>query len=251
MEGMEGIKRWIRREPDFKCDRLCRPLYAAAPWSGLRPFVYDYLCNIRPSTVVELGTHYGCSAFCFMQAMQDEVPDTRLTLIDTWEGDPFTIHDYRDDVYGSFRRVMETCYPGLPVRVLRERFSDAAGRFERGSIQLLHLDGSHLYREVRRDFEDWYDKVSEDGAIFLHDVTAEKDGHLLGSGVFWKELQGAFPYTVTIPCSCGLGILARQERQIDLLRTAVRDPGYQRRYERENEEIKAWLREMWFAAGGT
>ncbi len=247
---MNTTHNWRRHEPFFECDRLCRPLYAAAPWSGLRPFVYDYLINIRPGRIVELGTHYGCSAFCMMQAMKDERLDTELTLIDTWEGDPYTIHDYRDDVFGFFRTVKDLCYSDCKVEIRRQLFSDAAWVFPPESIDLLHIDGSHRYKDIKRDFEDWYGKVAPDGTILIHDIETRQNGRLLGTGLYWCDITEQYPNTLEIPCSCGLGIVLKSDKNMVCLEEAVHDPSYRWLYEEQNEQIKAWLREGWFAAQG-
>lgn len=241
------MKDWTRFRPVFGCDEICRPLYAAAPWAGHRPFVYDYVRNICPPRVVELGIHYGCSAFCFLQAVQDGALPVDVTLIDSWQGDPYTEHDYRD---GGVRELFEYTrrekYGRCPVTIRAERFEDAVRDLPDGSISLLHIDGSHTYADVRRDYRMWERKVEADGTIFFHDVTARLGGTLLGSAVFWKEVQKTEPYTLTIPFSCGLGILCRSRARYLQLREVLDGQYYESLYEEQTEQIKADLREAYF-----
>lgn len=240
---------WIRHSPVFACDGACRPLYYAAPWAGLRPFAYDYVRNIRPGKIVELGTHYGCSAFCFLQAVQDGGLPVSVTLIDSWQGDPFTANDYAaGGVWEMFEQVREQHYGKCGVTVRRERFEQAAEEIGDGSIDLLHIDGSHLYEDVRRDYEMWKSKVRGNGTIFLHDVTARLHGAPLGTVRFWEELRQTEPYTLTIPFSCGLGIVCRDREVYSLLRKVAGGHYYEALYEQQTEQIKADLREAYFVS---
>ena len=42
-----------------------------ASWSGHLPFAHDLIAAVRPSLIVELGTHYGESYFAMCQAVQE------------------------------------------------------------------------------------------------------------------------------------------------------------------------------------
>ena len=63
---------WKYYDPVFECDEYNRDMLRFAPWSGHRRFVYDLVSNIRPATIVELGSFYGCSTFAFAQAVKDQ-----------------------------------------------------------------------------------------------------------------------------------------------------------------------------------
>ena len=86
---------WICHDPVFACDAVNPDLLEFSPWSGHRRFAYDYVRNVRPAVIAELGTFYGCSAFAFQQAILDGGLDTVFTAVDTWQGDAFTREDYR------------------------------------------------------------------------------------------------------------------------------------------------------------
>ena len=60
---------WKYYTPKFECDELNYDLLTFAPWSGHRNFVYDFVGAFEPDSIVELGSHYGCSAFTFAQAV--------------------------------------------------------------------------------------------------------------------------------------------------------------------------------------
>ena len=100
---------WICHDPVFACDAVNPDLLEFSPWSGHRRFAYDYVRNVRPAVIAELGTFYGCSAFAFQQAILDGGLDTVFTAVDTWQGDAFTREDYREPVREAYEEVQRTC----------------------------------------------------------------------------------------------------------------------------------------------
>jgi hypothetical protein len=52
-----------------------------------------------------------------------------------------------------------------PIRMMS---TDAVAEVA-GPIDLLFIDGSHVYEDVRRDYEDWAPKVRAGGCIAFHD----------------------------------------------------------------------------------
>ena len=54
----------------------------------------------------------------------------------------------------------------------------------------LFIDGSHIYEDVKKDFEDWYPKLAVGGIISFHDSTMNRGGqpYWEGSSQFADEL---------------------------------------------------------------
>ena len=73
---------WICHDPVFLCDAVNPDLLEFSPWSGHRRFAYDYVRNVRPAVIVELGSFYGCSAFAFQQAILDGMLDYKRGYYD-------------------------------------------------------------------------------------------------------------------------------------------------------------------------
>lgn len=208
-------QQWEYCKPVFEADKYHDVLLKYAPWAGHRRFGYDLVSYYEPEKIVELGSHYGCSAFSFMQAVKDKNLDTKIYTVDLWEAaDRFTRNDYEQNVFEFFSEVRRKEFEEIHVEILQMSFDDANEKFEDQSIDILHIDGSHDYQDVKHDFELWLSKVKEDGVILLHDVSEQAVfGEIMGSAVYWKELKENFKYTEEMPYSWGLGILFLSEEK--------------------------------------
>lgn len=205
---------WIYHQPTFECDQFNPDMLIHSPWVGHRNFAYDYVCNVKPSLIVELGSYYGCSSFAFLQAIKDKQLNTAFYAIDTWGGDSFTVSDYQEDIYSAYEQINTTCFSGVRSHMVRKTFDEACADFQDGSIDLLHIDGSHNYEDVKNDFTRWYPKVADDGVIFFHDVGQDfLFGAPMGSHIFWQELKESFQFVLEFPFSNGLGLLFTSEER--------------------------------------
>jgi hypothetical protein len=200
-EATELFEEWRISEPSFVADEW-RPGLASSPWSGHRLFAYDLVRNLAPRRIVELGTHWGCSLFAFAQAIQNGGLPSELFAIDTWEGDENTGF-YGEEVYAWVKETLASCFPDLPVHLMRMTFDEALPEFKDSSIDVLHIDGLHAYDAARHDFETWLPKLAPNGVVLFHDV-AESTGY--GSSKYWSEISQEHP-SYAFEHSFGLGIL--------------------------------------------
>lgn len=238
---------WIYYSPNFESDKYNNEMMQYSPWSDHRAFAYDYVSNVRPNRIVELGSYYGCSAFTFLQAIKDHCLRSEFYAVDTWEGDSFTEHDYSEDIYGAYKKIQDNCFANQATKMLRMTFDQSREYFEEHSIDLLHIDGSHNYEDVKHDFSNWIEKVKLDGAIFFHDIGEDKlFGKRMGSSIFWNDLKKSFHTTVEFPFSFGLGILFLKEENYRKFISAVDMNYYQRKANISAVKYKDALRKDFF-----
>src|SRR5262249_23227121 len=81
---------------------------------------------------------------------------------------------------------------------------------------LLHVDGRHLYADVRHDFESWRAKMSDRGVVLFHDTNVRQGD--FGVFRFWEEARAHYPHFEFMH-GHGLGVLGVGSR----LPEAVRD----------------------------
>lgn len=157
--------------------------YLGDSWCMHLPFAYDLMRELRPKVFVELGVKHGESYFSFCQSAAENKINVRCYGVDSWRGDIQTgeldpaiqneVAEYNWK-YSSFSELKGML------------FTEALGEFPDASIDLLHIDGTHTYAEVKSDFELWLPKLTPNGIILFHDVIP-RDG---GFGVWkvWEEI---------------------------------------------------------------
>lgn len=204
---MNFKEKFTENIPLFEAD-LLNPILPYTPWAGHRLFAYDLVRTFRPNRIVELGTHYGCSFFAFVQAVKDAGLETELIAVDTWRGDE-QAGFYGEDVFERVQKTVETYYVRQNVRLMRCWFHEALPYFEDGSIDILHIDGCHHYENVCEDFESWMPKVHPEGVVLLHDI-APRTGY--GSAKFWREIRDKFGGYIEFSNDWGLGVLFLSSR---------------------------------------
>jgi hypothetical protein len=176
-------------------------------WIEHAPFAF-WLCEVlRPRCFVELGTHTGYSYFSFCQAIDRLALGTTGYAIDTWRGDEHSGF-YDETVFQSVAARNREKY-GTFSTLIRSAFADALQYFEDGSIDLLHIDGRHLYNDVRTDFATWRLKLTTDAVVLFHDINVrERD---FGVWKFFEEVRECHP-SFQFFHGHGLGVLTPGER---------------------------------------
>ena len=88
-----------------------QPLRMPSKWCiGHLPFLFALVEASKPKTIVELGSYTGASLFGFCQAVSHLQYETRICVIDLWEGD---IHmgEFSDSIYYDVKRYVDQKYP--------------------------------------------------------------------------------------------------------------------------------------------
>ena len=171
-------------------------------WLGHIPFARWLVNEMRPKTVVELGTHQGTSFFAFCQAVKELDLRARVSAVDTWEGDQHAGF-YGDEIFQDVAKVVEAHYPSIGC-LHRTTFDAARSDFGDASVDILHIDGLHTYEAVRHDYQSWHETVRTGGVILFHDITVRTGD--FGVWKLWEELRDQSP-SFEFHHSHGLGVL--------------------------------------------
>lgn len=162
-------------------------------WHGHIPFAFWCIYALRPNIFVELGTHYGDSYFAFCQAMQKvnmmpHYPNDEYIhnahAVDTWQGDKHAGF-YGSEVIDKVVEVNSQYYPFSTLH--KETFAEAVSNFQDKSIDLLHIDGYHTYKDTKETFEMYLPKLSDKAVVLFHDTNVDNPD--FGVSQFVDELK--------------------------------------------------------------
>lgn len=135
-------------------------------WRGLGLEVRKLILEHQPRVIVDLGTDLGYSA---------------LAMAIAGVGHVYTIDWFKGDSYSGIRDVETTCRDNIAkaglsnLTLIKDSFEQAAQSWEQ-PVDLLHIDGSHAYEQVVSDLCGWWDHLSNNAMILLHDTQSFKDG---------------------------------------------------------------------------
>ncbi|MGQ9745542.1 MAG: class I SAM-dependent methyltransferase [Dissulfurimicrobium sp.] len=216
----------VFNEREYSFARTRPKLLKSQWWIGHIPFAFELVKRLKPRTIVELGTYSGSSFAAFCQAVSALKYDTRCFGVDLWEGD---IHmgKFDEGIYLEISEYIKKTYPDIGI-LIRSRFDKAVSGFEDGSIDILHIDGTHTYEAVSSDFHTWFPKVSgKSGVVLFHDinVTYENVGpaaKYFGVKSFFDSIKGDYPHIEFSHCY-GLGVLFKGNAMPDAVLRMIED----------------------------
>ncbi len=131
----------------------------------------------------------GNSYSAIAQGIQILGLDAAAYAVDTWKGDPHT-GTYSEDIFQDWSAFHDQHFSGFSS-LIRSTFDEALGHFADGSIDLLHIDGTHTIEAVRHDFESWLPKLSSRAIVLFHDINVhERD---FGVWKLWQDISREYP----------------------------------------------------------
>lgn len=230
-------------------ERLSPRLLKSPWWIGHIPFAFELIGRQRPRILVELGTYSGSSFAAFCQAAEACGAGTRCYGIDLWEGD---IHMGRfdEELFLEISGYLAANHPQTAILV-RKDFNEAVAGFADGSVDFLHIDGTHTYEAVANDFRTWLPKMSDRGVVLFHDinVTMENVGEPakhFGVRRFFDETRVAYPHFEFEHCY-GLGVLvvgAKAAPEVLELVEFAQAPGFREYFAAKGGEVSRRFAEM-------
>jgi predicted O-methyltransferase YrrM len=129
---------------------------------------YDYLIEQCPEggTIVELGAWLGKSS----SYLVDKSIKRNVIIIDSWLGSPDELETNhklatQTDIYEVFKSNMgERKYQSI-----RGLSKDVVESFQDESLDVVFIDLTHTYEEVKQDITLWLPKVKKGGILSGHD----------------------------------------------------------------------------------
>ena len=170
-------------------------------WVGHIPFAFWIIKALRPRLLVELGTHRGNSYCAFLQAISALKVDCACYGVDTWKGDVHMLAEM--GILDELRAFHDPRFADFST-LKPMSFDEARNSFGAGTIDLLHIDGTHTYDSVRHDFDTWVGALSDRGVVLFHDIAERQPS--FGVWRLWEELSARFPH-FEFRHSHGLGVL--------------------------------------------
>ena len=175
----------------------------ATAWGGHRQFAENLVRFLNPKVIVDLGVDWGYSTFSFA------LPRIGHTYgIDNFVGDDFVGTDELRKKYNFVTMKREKLHLQNNLTLIEGDFNEVAQTWDK-TIDILHIDGSHKYEDIKRDFETWSKFVTDNGIILLHDTCIESlNGNDYGVKKFFDELD--MPKFTFTHCF-GLGVICKND----------------------------------------
>ncbi len=165
-------------------------------WGGHKEFLGKMIEISRPTRIIEVGSWKGKSAIAMAEAClhlhRFETQESRrspyqlgeIVCVDTWLGATEFVGRPNDDPKRGLRK--DFGYPSIyyqfMANVFRARQHDMITPFPQTSVNaarflkkynikadLIYIDGSHEYDDVKQDLEMYYELLNENGLIFGDD----------------------------------------------------------------------------------
>lgn len=167
---------------ELECDHIKVDLQG---WGGHDEYFQARIDETEPRLIIEVGTWKGRSAISMADIVADDDLDCEIVCVDTWLGatEFWTNHDdpkrYRSldllagypQVYYQFLTNVKKLGRDDIITPFPQSSINAARFLRKHGVQadLIYIDASHEYEDVRMDLEYYYDCLRSGGVIFGDD----------------------------------------------------------------------------------
>jgi len=215
-------------------------------WLGHEDFAVWLVKEMKPKVIVELGVELGFSTFALASPKIGKVPKVIVELgvelgfstfalaspkigkvygVDWFKGDIFTKVPDTKRFFLAALDILKDKFNLNNIELIEGGFSKVAKTWKL-PIDILHIDGSHRYKDVKRDFNAWSGFVKENGVILFHDINVPQDKRF-GVERFFNEIDlPKFKFYH----SFGLGVASRNKSIIRKIEKKYGKVKYKPRY---------------------
>lgn len=146
------------------------------------------VAELRPKTVVEIGTFRGGTLFIFARLAAPDATIVSLDLPASAMGRVYRAAQV--PLFHRFTHHRQHLYLLREDSHRLETLIHVTSALGGKPLDFLFIDGDHTYESVRTDFERFAPLVRTGGLIAFHDIAM---GPPSGVARFWQELEGRYP----------------------------------------------------------
>lgn len=124
---------------------------------------------------VEVGSWMGASTCYLATESKTREKNIKIYAVDTWEGSigdeghKNIIRNLDTSLYSKFLENMKRGGVDHIISPIKKTSEEASKMFENESVDVVFIDASHKYEDVKKDINFWYPKVKKGGIISGHD----------------------------------------------------------------------------------
>lgn len=134
-------------------------------------FLYKLASKLNEAAiVVEIGSWQGKSTVWLASALINK-KNAKLYAVDPHKGSPEKSGEFGHvNTFDNFSQNISNAGVAKKVIPIKKKSAEAAREFS-GKADLVFIDGSHLYEEVKSDFSLWKRRLKQSGWMIFHDAT--------------------------------------------------------------------------------
>ncbi|MBC7329542.1 class I SAM-dependent methyltransferase [bacterium] len=173
------------------CSRFC--LGAIKPMQIKEEFLelLKIFKELNPRFILEIGTAYGGSLFCFCKLAREDAVIISVDLPYGKFGGGYP--ELRIPIYKAFAKPKQKLILLRTDSHKEETLAKVREILKGNFLDFLFIDGDHTYEGVRKDFEMYSNLVRYGGIIAFHDVVFPLRNPECRVHDFWKELCKRYP----------------------------------------------------------
>lgn len=139
-------------------------------WNSTNPTFADIIAEVKPRVIIEVGSWRGASVIHMASLC-----DAKFYCVDTWLGSFEHIRDGwiqfggRPNLYEQFLENTAHLHDRMVPICLPSNIAAKCFAHKNVTADLVYIDGSHDYEDVKRDLRDYWPLVTNGGAMFGDD----------------------------------------------------------------------------------